>query len=236
MKKTFFVTLALAFAMLFATPAQAQKLKIGVKAGLNINSFSFKDFGDNFSSSNRAGFFVGPQLDITTPLAGLGVDIAALYEHKTVGFSQTMDMPVINPATGQILTDPSGAPILYPYTENSNKNMQFITVPINVKYSLGIGSKLSVYAATGPQVSFNISGKNFGNALGDMRLKDADFSWNFGAGLTVLSHYRVGYNFNLGITNQLGSLKEVDGLGETIDAIKSVGKSRTHQVSFTYIF
>lgn len=233
MKKTLLATLALAFAMLFATPTQAQKLKIGVKAGLNINSFSFKDFGDNFSSSNRAGFFVGPQLDITTPLAGLGVDIAALYEHKTVGFSQTSYLT--DPTTGALILNPvTQQP--FEYSENHNKNMQFITVPINVKYSLGIGSKFSIYAATGPQVSFNISGKNFGNALGDMRLKDADFSWNFGAGLTVLSHYRVGYNFNLGITNQLGSLKDVDGLGDAAEAIKSVGRSRTHQISFTYIF
>lgn len=215
MKKTFFATLALAFVMLFATPAHAQKLKLGVKAGLNINSFSFKNFGDNFSSKNRAGFFVGPQLDVSIPLAGLGVDLAALYEHKTMGYSYLDD-------EGAEITD--------------KKTMQYISVPLNIKYSLGIGSKLSVYAATGPQVSFNISGKSFGEGIGSMRLKDADFSWNFGAGLTVLSHYRVGYNFNLGITDQFGNLQGVDGLGDAINVAKGVGKSRTHQISFTYIF
>lgn len=215
MKKTFFATLALAFAMLFATPAQAQKLKLGVKAGLNINTFSFKNFGDNFSSTNRAGFFVGPQLDVTTPLAGLGFDIAALYEHKTMGYTFVNEEGV---------------------DCSAKKTLQYISVPLNVKYSLGLGSKLSIYAATGPQVSFNISGKNFGEGLVNMRMKDADFSWNFGAGLTVLSHYRVGYNFNLGITDQFGSLQDVDGIASALGVAKGIGRSRTHQISFTYIF
>lgn len=215
MKKSFFAALALAFAMLFATPVHAQKVKIGIKAGLNINSFSFKNFGDNFSSQNRAGFFVGPQLDVTTPLAGLGADIAALYEHKTMGYSYLNE---------------EGAEV------TGKKTMQYISVPLNIKYSLGIGSKFSIYAATGPQVSFNISGKSFGEGVASMRLKDADFSWNFGAGFTILSHYRIGYNFNLGITDQFGSLQGVDGLGDAVNVTKGIGKSRTHQVSFTYVF
>lgn len=219
MRKNIFASIMLAFALLFATPADAQ-VKLGIKAGLDINSFSLKGFDgvmDNFSSSNRAGFFVGPTVDITIPLLGFGVDISALYEHKTMQLS-------------------------YGEGENAyseSEKMQFIAVPLNIKYSLGIGSKASVYAATGPQVAFNISGKSLGQGLADARLKDADFSWNFGAGFTILKHYRLGYNFNLGITNHLGNLnipKSWDDAGNVIETAKGVGKSRTHQISFTYIF
>lgn len=225
MRKNIFASIMLAFALLFATPADAQ-VKLGIKAGLDINSFSLKGFDgvmDNFSSSNRAGFFVGPTVDITIPLLGFGVDISALYEHKTIDYSYNY----VN-ENNEVITDAS------------NEKMQFISVPLNIKYSFGIGSKASVYAATGPQVAFNISGKSLGQGLADARLKDADFSWNFGAGFTILKHYRLGYNFNLGITNHLGNLevsgKSLNDVNKIIENAKGVGKSRTHQISFTYIF
>ena len=59
-----------------AMPAQAQ-IKFGLKGGLNITTLSFSE--DAFKGDNRTGFFIGPMAELTIPVIGLGVDVAALY-------------------------------------------------------------------------------------------------------------------------------------------------------------
>ncbi len=73
---------ALAVALLVAAPAQAQ-VKFGVKAGLNLSKVSTSGtIGDNLKNDNRAGYFIGPMLDVKVPLIGLGVDGALMYKQR----------------------------------------------------------------------------------------------------------------------------------------------------------
>ena len=76
--KRFFSLVVLFSAMAMAV--QAQNVKFGVKGGLDIQNMKF----DNsvFNTDNKLGWFVGPTLQISLPIGGLGVDIAGLYNQK----------------------------------------------------------------------------------------------------------------------------------------------------------
>lgn len=80
MKKLF--TLAVVAAtMMFAQPADAQ-IQFGVKGGVNLSSFSFSNDADMLDSKNRTGFFIGPTVNFTLPVVGLGVDASVLYDQR----------------------------------------------------------------------------------------------------------------------------------------------------------
>ena len=213
MKKNLITLAVVVAAFVAALPAQAQ-VKFGVKAGLNVNSVSLKgNLADNLDSNNRTGFFAGLTADVTIPLAGLGADISLLYDNKVVGAS------AVDPATGDIY--------------ESNKTLHYITLPINAKYTIGLSSIASVYLATGPQFSWNVGDKNWKADLGnDWELNKSEFSWNVGAGATVFSHVRVGYNYNIGI----GNTAEASILNTAGQAVKGKLKNNTHQISLTYFF
>ena len=151
------------------------------------------------SADNRTGFFVGPMAEFTLPVIGLGVDAALLYDNKSVKV----------------------------YSES--KSLDYIDIPINVKYTIGLGSLASVYGATGPQFSYNIGGKSILD--GSYALNDSDFSWNIGAGVKLLGHLQVGYNYNIA----LGKTAEVKD-ANAIDFVGKSFKNNTHQISVAYMF
>lgn len=154
--------------------------------------------GADLDSKNRTGFFVGPMAEFTLPIVGLGIDAALLYDNKSVK------------------------------VESESKNLHYIDIPINVKYTIGLGSLASVYGATGPQFSYNIGNKKWHG----VDLDDSDFSWNIGAGVKLLGHLQVGYNYNIALGNT-AEFKETDAMGK-IDKIKM--KNNTHQISVAYMF
>ncbi|MBQ8737689.1 MAG: porin family protein [Bacteroidaceae bacterium] len=208
--KKFYGFILFAIAMVMAMPANAQ-FKFGVKAGLNVTNPSLSK--EVINADNRNGFFVGPMVEFTVPIVGLGVDAALLYDNKSLKLE--------NEESGQSVSE----------------TLHYIDIPINVKYTIGLGSLASVYAATGPQFSYNIGGKNI--LKQSYALNKSDFSWNIGAGIKVLRHIQVGYNYNIALGNT-GEVKE-DGafntvLGVAKDALKKDFKSNTHQISIAYIF
>ena len=73
---------------LFVFQISAKNFEFGVKGGMTLSNLSFKskgDFVDNFKSENRAGFFVGPMVNINLPL-GFNVDAALMYAHDKVQY------------------------------------------------------------------------------------------------------------------------------------------------------
>lgn len=203
MKKNILSIIAIVAAFTFAMPSMAQ-VKFGLKGGLNVSNVSFDNVDANFNPKNRTGFFVGPTADITLPLVGLGVDASVLYDNKVVGL------------------------------EENYKTLHYIDVPINAKYTIGFSSIASIYFATGPQFSYNIGDRNWKmNNLGqNWELKKSEFSWNVGAGVTALSHLRVGYNYNVA----LGKTAEASILKTSTKAVKGELRNNTHQISLTYLF
>ena len=162
--------------------AQAQGIKFGVKGGLNITKMSFSE--DVFKSENKTGFFVGPTLKISLPM-GFGVDIAALYDERSADVS------------GGLVKTEGGNDMLVYNTERETIKQKSLQVPVNLRYNIGLGSMAGIYLAAGPQFGFPVADKVFETKVGEYRLKDANLSINFGAGLTLMGHLEVGFTYNL---------------------------------------
>ena len=204
MKKGFNV-LIVAVGLIFALPANAQ-FNFGLKAGLNVNNVSLSDLQGNLSSDNRTGFFFGPMIDITLPVVGLGIDAAALYDQKHIELDGT------------------------------SESVHYIDIPINAKYTIGLGSVAGVYVATGPQFSFNVGNNSvfetLKNAGSEFELEKSLFSWNIGAGVKLLSHLQIGYNYNI----QIGNTAEFNALQTLQGAATGKLKNNSHQISVAYLF
>ena len=175
--KRIITLVVLAVAMTMTT--QAQGIKFGVKGGLNITKMSFSK--DVFQSDNKTGFFVGPTLKISLP-AGFGVDIAALYDERSAD------------VTGGYKTEESK---LVVNTDGETIKQKSIQVPVNLRYNIGFSSLAGLYLALGPQFGFPVADKVFDTDFGEYRLKDANLSINFGAGVYVLGHLEIGLTYNL---------------------------------------
>ena len=79
--RKFVTVLLIAVCALVALPAQAQ-LQWGIKGGANVSKVSFNK--DLFKSDNMGGFFIGPMVEFTIPIIGLGIDGALLYNQRGV--------------------------------------------------------------------------------------------------------------------------------------------------------
>ena len=166
-------------AVVMTMTAQAQGIKFGVKGGLNISKMSFSK--DAVKSDNKTGFFVGPAIKLSLP-AGFGLDIAALYDERSAdvygGYKSEEDKLIMN-------------------TEGETIKQKSIQVPVNLRYNIGFSSLAGLYLALGPQFGFPVADKVFDTDFGEYRLKDANLSINFGAGVYVLGHLEVGFTYNL---------------------------------------
>ena len=169
--------------------AQAQGIKFGVKGGLNITKVTFSK--DIVSSDNKTGFFVGPSLKLSLPM-GFGADIAALYDERSA------DVTGYNPES-------SG-------TGNETIKQKSIQIPVNFRYNIGLGSTAAVYLAVGPQFGFPVADKVYDTKFGEYRLKNANLSINFGAGLTLMNHLEIGLTYNLaaGTSGEFKDWNDVD--------------------------
>ncbi len=153
MKKIFALALV-ALGMMTANPAQAQ-IKFGLKGGLNITDMSMDS--KVLDASNRAGFFIGPSVKFTLPVVGLGIDASALYDQREAKLK------------GEV----SG----YEADLNTKVKQQAINIPVNLRYTFGLGDIAGVYLAAGPQFGFNVGDKNFDMLkAANYKLKSTNFT------------------------------------------------------------
>lgn len=168
------------------------QLHFGVKGGLNISKLDFSQSA--LKGDNNTGWFVGAMAEFTLPIVGIGVDVAGLYSQTDLG------------AKGV----------------DGTMKLKTIEVPVNLKWSFGLGSVLGAYLAAYPQFGFNIGDKK---GLG-YELKKNNTSFNVGAGLKLIRHIQLGVNYNFGLSNTLVSFDE--------EAVKA--KNNSWQVSLAYLF
>ena len=197
-------------AVALSLPSQAQ-VKFGLKGGLNLTSMSFNKSSAEDAIKNKAGFFIGPTVKIGLPVSGLSLDASALYDQR----ESKMNV--------------NG-------TEETLKSQSF-QVPINIRYAVGLGSVVNLFAFAGPQFGFNLGDKSkeiFNNAL-DWTLRSSNVSANVGLGATVLNHLQVTVNYNIA----LGKTGEVDlkqGADATWNTLTGKSKANAWQVSAAYFF
>ena len=210
--KKIFTSAAIALAMLFTANTANAGINFGLKGGLNVTSMSLNS--EVFDASNRAGFFFGPTVKFTLPIVGLGIDASALYDQReaklTVGEAKTKE----------------------------TVKTQAINIPINARYSVGLGSVASVLFFAGPQFGFNVGDKNQSlfKDMGEWRLKSSTFSVNVGLGAMLLSHLQISANYNIAC-GKTGETTVSSALGELAQsAAKKRGRANAWQIGLAYYF
>lgn len=185
-----------------AMPAQAQ-IKFGLKGGLNITTLTFSD--DVFKGDNRTGFFIGPMAEFTIPVIGLGVDVAALYNQA------------------------KGKADYYEERASQNETLKTFEIPVNLKWSFGMGSTLGAYIAAGPQFGFNVGRGLYRIGSETFDMKKSYITFNVGAGVKLIRHLQIGLNYNFSL-NKLAKAR-IENYEGSVDM-----KKNTWQVSLAYLF
>ena len=209
--------IVLAVSLFFANPAQAQ-IKLGVKGGLNVSNLKLDD--GMWKTDNKAGFFIGPMVKVTVPVTGLSFDVAALYDQKEA------KMHWGNVVGGDL-------------SQTTTIKQQYIDIPVNVRYGVGLGSLANVFVFAGPQWGFNIGHKNYDTSFSNgqeghnfFSFKNSNFSINVGLGATLLKHFQVSANYNIAC----GKTADIS-YGKVLESIaKARSRSNCWQIALGYWF
>ena len=199
-------------ALLSFIPASAQ-FSWGLRGGVNLvnNDITKVTKESAASKDSYTGFFIGPMAEVQVPIIGIGVDVAALYSQKGIELPDT-----------------------------TMKN-QSISIPLSLKYSLGLGNFAAVYFAAGPQFDFKIGDLNTkfkdGNEVKDFALEKSSWSINVGAGVKLINHIQAGVNYNIPVSKE-GAVKVIESPtpGAVVDNDPVDFKSSTLQFSLTWTF
>lgn len=225
--KKIICSLTLLFVLASALPAAAIGFDWGVTGGWNYSKVKMKNFKTSFDTNNRAGWFIGPKVYLSLPL-GLGVDASVQYSLRRMNMGD-----YVYDADGFAVENADGTNP----TVSTTNNYHSFEIPVNLRYSIGLGKLGSVYFATGPQFGFGIGNTKWTNYAGVFKKENMVTTWNLGAGLKVLGHVEVGvgYNFAFGKTGTT-TVTKTDNLGNVIGLQDMDFKTNTFQVQLTYVF
>ena len=200
--------LAVIVTMTAANNASAQ-IKFGLKGGVNVTDMSLSS--NVFDASNRTGFFVGPTIKVQLPLVGLGIDASALYDQREA------KIKVGNTTTKETLRS------------------QAINVPINLRYGWGLSSLANIFLFAGPQFGFNVGDKDQKiDEKSTWSVKNSNFSLNFGAGVTLLSHLQLTANYNV-VCGKTSDATITEGIEQlTNKEVRS--RANAWQIALAYYF
>jgi hypothetical protein len=174
------------------------QLRFGVRGGLNVSSVKFDQ--ELLNAENLNGFHIGPTFELMIPYVGVGFDASILYSQKG----------------------------LYNDTEMRTLSTDYIDVPVNLKWKVGI-PVVKGYLSAGPYVSFCVGKESPENIKTQIDTKTFAAGLNFGAGVEVFGSLQVGFNYGLGLTNDY-SAKKID-----TDYVAN-GKSKLISVTAALLF
>ena len=113
--------------------------------------------------------------------------------------------------------------VMFSQRGKSETKEQGFEVPVNLKYTIGLGSMAGVYLAAGPDFFFNL--KDFDVEGG--KAKKSQVAVNIGAGLKLLSKLQLGVTYQIPMGDSF-EWKDAVGAGSA--------KNKTWQVSAAYMF
>lgn len=111
------------------------------------------------------------------------------------------------------------AALLYSQRGDEGFKQQGFEIPVNLKYTIGLGSMLGIYLAAGPDFFYNW--KDFDAKDGEK--KDVQVGINLGAGVKLLRHLQVGVNYQI-------------PMGDSFKVENIKYKTNTWQVSAAILF
>ncbi|MFC2653392.1 MAG: porin family protein [Segatella salivae] len=186
------------------------KIRFGLKGGLNVTNMTFDKHV--FDRSNQCGFFFGPTVKFGLPPTGLAVDISALYDKRQA------KLTVADEALVQ----------------------QQIIVPINARYSVGLGDNASVFFFAGPQIGFPVGKKDHSivDDRAQWQVKKSNFSVNLGFGVMLLQHFQLSANYNVacGKTAEMTASQAVESGLDALAGKSTDARANAWQVGLTYYF
>lgn len=165
MKKLFF-TLTFVFTLFVISNAQ-----LGVRAGLNISSYSFKASGTTVSADSKVGFHFGIVNDF-----------------------KLTDKITFRP--GLLYSGMGGKFTVL--DESITSNLNYLNIPLSFVYNFTTDDK-GFFAELGPYVGFLLSAKSGDEDIKDS-YNSLDFGLNIGLGYD-LGSFIVGANYGLGLAN-----------------------------------
>ena len=117
--------------------------------------------------------------------------------------------------------------VMFSQRGRGEAKQQGLEIPVNLKWSFGLGSMLGFYLAAGPDFYYNF--KDDDSVM--LETKKSQVAVNLGAGLKLLRKLQVGVNYQIPLSDSYHySNKVVDGITE------SGVKNKTWQASLAYIF
>lgn len=181
-------------AMLALFAVEPAKAELKIGVKGGVNISSVHFNKTILSSSNVTGYNVGPMLEFIAPFVGVGFDAAILFNQKGLEIG------------------------------TSTMKTHYLDVPVNLKWKFGI-PLVKAYLAAGPYVSFRLGGDKFWNVMSEqIEAKSFGAGLNFGAGVELVKHLQVGFNYGLGLTDNY-SLNKLD-----------IGKSRGWSLTAAILF
>ena len=126
--------------------------------------------------------------------------------------------------------------LMYSQRGSGEVKQQGIEVPVNLKWSFGLGSMLGAYLAAGPDFFFNFKDMD---DYEDLIKEKSQVSINLGAGLKLLRKLQIGLTYQIPMNKSYDKYQYISvapkysSKGEIEDI--SV-KNKTWQVSLAYIF
>jgi len=209
--KTLCAALLLGVACTFT--AQAQSFNWGFVAGMNLTKLKLSGSTKEVAAANlKSSNKAGWYVGPKVTFntpLGIGADAALEYSERTLD---------INDETEKYRT---------------------LEIPVNIHYNIGLGSKLGIYVATGPQFGFALQNMKWGN-LGtgaNFSKNNLNTTWNIGVGVRALDHLEVGIGYNFALGRAGKAIWE--GVGGNAGASQDVQleyKTNTFQVQVAYIF
>ena len=113
--------------------------------------------------------------------------------------------------------------LLFSQRGKDEAKQQGLEIPVNLKYTIGLGSMFGIYLAAGPDFFFNFKDIDLAN----VEAKKTQVAVNLGAGLKLLRKLQVGVTYQIPMGDSF----------EWKDASAVIGaKNKTWQVSLAYIF
>lgn len=208
------IAVIIAFACMLGVQATEAQVKFGLKGGVELLDMKFKE--DVFNASNRLGWFAGPTLYVGLPLPGLGFDISALYNQRETKIDLFVD----------------------PGQQAQKLKTHLMAVPLNLRYTIALGSSADVFVYAGPQMAFNVGKQEQDlDGRGDeselvWRVKESSFSVNGGIGLT-LGPVQITANYNVAL-GRTGDVTFKQAMQAAEDGIN--GKYNSWQIGAAYFF
>ena len=118
--------------------------------------------------------------------------------------------------------------LLYSQRGKGEAKQQGIEIPVNLKWTIGLGSLFGIYLAAGPDFYYNFEKDDYYALL---KTKKSQVAVNLGAGIKLLKKLQVGVNYQMPLSDSYYYVDKV------VDGNQEGGvRTKCWQVSLAYIF